>query len=169
MPGVVAVFTAPDLPEIKRSMPAAYGGSYKGRAFEVPVLAHERARPLPARGISRDRFQKSRRGLGELGRLDADPGEPVAAAARALENAQPHESGLGLASIRTLGLAVVAVFAYALLFEAIGFVLATAVMAVPIGIAFGGSREGLAAAQADATTRVVEFLKSWVGSAAVRR
>jgi len=51
----------------------------------------------------------------------------------------PHESGLGLASIRTLGLAVVAVFAYALLFETIGFVLATAVMAVPIGIAFGGS------------------------------
>ena len=32
------------------------------------------------------------------------------------------------------------------------------------GIAFGGSREGLAAAQADATTRVVEFLKSWVGA-----
>jgi hypothetical protein len=37
------------------------------------------------------------------------------------------------------------------------------------GIAFGGSREGLAAAQADATTRVVEFLKSWVGTAAARR
>jgi hypothetical protein len=35
------------------------------------------------------------------------------------------------------------------------------------GIAFGGSREGLAAAQADATTRVVDFLKSWVGSASV--
>jgi carbon-monoxide dehydrogenase large subunit len=44
MPGVAAVFTAPDLPEIKRSMPAAYGGSYKGRAFQVPVLAHERVR-----------------------------------------------------------------------------------------------------------------------------
>ena len=44
VPGVAAVFTAPDLPEIKRSMPAAYGGSYKGRAFEVPVLAHERVR-----------------------------------------------------------------------------------------------------------------------------
>jgi dienelactone hydrolase len=36
------------------------------------------------------------------------------------------------------------------------------------GIAFGGSREGLAAAQADATNRVVEFLKSWVGSAVAR-
>src|ERR1700730_1344133 len=44
LPGVAAVWTAPDLPEIKRSMPAAYGGSYKGRAFEVPVLAHERVR-----------------------------------------------------------------------------------------------------------------------------
>ena len=43
LPGVAAVFTAADLPEIKRSMPAAYGGQYKGRPFTVPVLAHERA------------------------------------------------------------------------------------------------------------------------------
>jgi len=43
-PGVAAVWTAADFPEMKRSMPAAYGGSYKGRAFEVPVLAHERVR-----------------------------------------------------------------------------------------------------------------------------
>src|SRR5262245_26514767 len=43
-PGVIAVWTAPDLPEIKHPMPAAYGGSYKGRAFKVPVLAHERVR-----------------------------------------------------------------------------------------------------------------------------
>ena len=44
LPGVAAVWTAADFPEMKRSMPAAYGGSYKGRAFEVPVLAHERVR-----------------------------------------------------------------------------------------------------------------------------
>ena len=44
LPGVAAVWTAADLPEIKRSMPAAYGSNYKGRAFEVPVLAHERVR-----------------------------------------------------------------------------------------------------------------------------
>jgi carbon-monoxide dehydrogenase large subunit len=44
LPGVAAVWTATDFPEMKRSMPAAYGGSYKGRAFEVPVLAHERVR-----------------------------------------------------------------------------------------------------------------------------
>jgi carbon-monoxide dehydrogenase large subunit len=44
LPGVAAVWTARDLPEIKRSMPAAYGGQYKGRAFAVPVLAHERVR-----------------------------------------------------------------------------------------------------------------------------
>src|SRR5207244_3536862 len=43
LPGGAAVFTAADLPEIKRSMPAAYGGQYKGRPFTVPVLAHERA------------------------------------------------------------------------------------------------------------------------------
>jgi putative tricarboxylic transport membrane protein len=33
---------------------------------------------------------------------------------------------------------VVAVIAYALLFETVGFTLATTAMAVPIGIAFGG-------------------------------
>ena len=44
LPGVVAAWTATDLPEIKRSMPAAYGGSFKGRAFAVPVLADERVR-----------------------------------------------------------------------------------------------------------------------------
>jgi putative tricarboxylic transport membrane protein len=49
-----------------------------------------------------------------------------------------HASGLGLASIRTLGLAAVAVVGYALLFETLGFTLATAAMAVPVGIAFGG-------------------------------
>jgi carbon-monoxide dehydrogenase large subunit len=43
VPGVVAVFTAPDLPEIKRSMPDAYDGSSKGRAFEAPFLGHEPA------------------------------------------------------------------------------------------------------------------------------
>ena len=44
VPGVQGVYAAPDLPEIKRSMPAQYGGQYKGRAFTVPVLAHERVR-----------------------------------------------------------------------------------------------------------------------------
>ncbi|HMB36431.1 MAG TPA: xanthine dehydrogenase family protein molybdopterin-binding subunit [Methylomirabilota bacterium] len=44
LPDVAAVWTALDLPEMKNAMPAAYGGSYKGRAFQVPVLAHERVR-----------------------------------------------------------------------------------------------------------------------------
>jgi aerobic carbon-monoxide dehydrogenase large subunit len=44
LPGVTAAWTASDLSEIKRSMPAAYGGQYKGRSFAVPVLAHERVR-----------------------------------------------------------------------------------------------------------------------------
>ena len=44
LPGIAAVWTALDLPEMKNAMPAAYGGSYKGRAFQVPVLAHERVR-----------------------------------------------------------------------------------------------------------------------------
>ena len=49
-----------------------------------------------------------------------------------------HTSGLGLSSVNTLGLAVLAVIGYALLFETLGFTLATALMAVPVGIAFGG-------------------------------
>ena len=50
-----------------------------------------------------------------------------------------HGSGLGLASLRTLGLTAAAVFAYALLFEQLGFTLATTLMALPVGLAFGGS------------------------------
>jgi putative tricarboxylic transport membrane protein len=41
--------------------------------------------------------------------------------------------------LKSLGLAVAAVFAYALLFERLGFTLATALMALPVGMAFGGS------------------------------
>ncbi|MFV0681294.1 tripartite tricarboxylate transporter TctB family protein [Ottowia sp.] len=38
-----------------------------------------------------------------------------------------------------LSLSVVAVFAYAFLFETLGFTIATALMALPVGMAFGGS------------------------------
>ena len=41
--------------------------------------------------------------------------------------------------LQALAFAVAAVFAYALLFETLGFTLATTVMAVPVGMAFGGS------------------------------
>ncbi|MEO8137362.1 MAG: tripartite tricarboxylate transporter TctB family protein [Betaproteobacteria bacterium] len=51
----------------------------------------------------------------------------------------PYDSGLRLAQFRTLGLSVGAVFAYTLLFEFLGFTIATTVMAVPVGMAFGGS------------------------------
>lgn len=40
--------------------------------------------------------------------------------------------------LKLVGLTLGAVFAYAFAFEAIGFPLATALMAVPIGMAFGG-------------------------------
>lgn len=43
------------------------------------------------------------------------------------------------APLKALAFAVVAVFGYALLFEWLGFTLATTVMAVPVGMAFGGS------------------------------
>lgn len=42
-------------------------------------------------------------------------------------------------SVRLIGLSVLTVFVYALLFEILGFPLATAVMAVPVGMAFGGT------------------------------
>lgn len=42
------------------------------------------------------------------------------------------------ASLRRIGLSALAVLVYALLFELLGFPLATALMAVPVGMAFGG-------------------------------
>lgn len=57
----------------------------------------------------------------------------------------PHDSGLIGAPLRGLGLMALAVLAYALLFETLGFTLATAAMAVPVGMAFGGRwRQSLA-------------------------
>jgi putative tricarboxylic transport membrane protein len=50
-----------------------------------------------------------------------------------------HASGLRFVHLKTLGLAALAVFGYALLFELLGFTLATAAMAVPVGMAFGGN------------------------------
>ena len=38
-----------------------------------------------------------------------------------------------------IGLSVVAVFVYAAVFQLLGFTLATALMAVPVGMAFGGN------------------------------
>lgn len=41
--------------------------------------------------------------------------------------------------VKLIGLSAATVFVYALLFQVLGFPLATAVMAVPVGIAFGGN------------------------------
>jgi carbon-monoxide dehydrogenase large subunit len=43
-PGVLAAWSAGDLPELARGIPAAWGGSHKGRPFAVPILARERVR-----------------------------------------------------------------------------------------------------------------------------
>jgi putative tricarboxylic transport membrane protein len=55
--------------------------------------------------------------------------------------ARPGPSGFGLSRehFKPIALAVVAVFAYAALFETLGFPIATALMALPVGMAFGGS------------------------------
>jgi len=42
-------------------------------------------------------------------------------------------------AIKLIGLSVVAVFVYAAVFQLLGFTLATALMAVPVGMAFGGN------------------------------
>lgn len=47
----------------------------------------------------------------------------------------PFGKGTG----KLIGLSVLTVFIYALLFELLGFSLATALMAVPVGMAFGGN------------------------------
>lgn len=42
-------------------------------------------------------------------------------------------------ALRLIGLSAVTVFVYALLFQLLGFTLATTLMAVPVGMAFGGN------------------------------
>jgi putative tricarboxylic transport membrane protein len=55
--------------------------------------------------------------------------------------ARPGRQGFGLAreDFKPIALTVVAVFVYAALFQTLGFTLATAAMALPVGMAFGGS------------------------------
>ena len=50
----------------------------------------------------------------------------------------PHSFGLARDHLKPFGLSVAAVFIYASLFELLGFTLATVVMALPVGMAFGG-------------------------------
>jgi putative tricarboxylic transport membrane protein len=63
------------------------------------------------------------------------------AAAGAWLVVRPGPQGFGLARdhLKPISFAVVAVFIYAGLFELLGFTLATTVMALPVGMAFGGS------------------------------
>ncbi|MEO8279498.1 MAG: tripartite tricarboxylate transporter TctB family protein [Ideonella sp.] len=49
--------------------------------------------------------------------------------------ANPFPAG----SFKLIGLSAVTVFVYAFLFQTLGFTLATALMAVPVGMAFGGT------------------------------
>jgi len=46
---------------------------------------------------------------------------------------------IDIANARLIGLSALAIIVYALLFQTLGFTLATALMAVPVGMAFGGS------------------------------
>ncbi|HEX2438719.1 MAG TPA: xanthine dehydrogenase family protein, partial [Methylomirabilota bacterium] len=43
-PGVLAAWSAADLSDVARGIPAAFGGSHKGRPFAVPILATDRVR-----------------------------------------------------------------------------------------------------------------------------
>lgn len=63
------------------------------------------------------------------------------AAAGAWLVVRPGPQGFGLARdhLKPISFAVVAVFVYAALYESLGFTLATTVMALPVGMAFGGS------------------------------
>lgn len=51
----------------------------------------------------------------------------------------PVGEGLKLAQVKLIGIGALALVIYALLFETLGFPVATAAMAVPVGMAFGGS------------------------------
>ena len=50
----------------------------------------------------------------------------------------PHGFGLARTDVKPIGLTMLAVVVYTALFETLGFPLATAVMALPVGMAFGG-------------------------------
>ncbi len=50
-------------------------------------------------------------------------------------HANPFPPGAG----KLIGLSVLTVFVYAFLFQILGFTLATALMSVPVGMAFGGT------------------------------
>ena len=63
----------------------------------------------------------------------------VAAGAWMVMRPGPHVFGLARDHYKPFLMSVAAVFIYAGLFELLGFVLATTVMAVPVGMAFGGS------------------------------
>ena len=52
---------------------------------------------------------------------------------------RPGRHAASFAHLKALGFAAAAIFAYALLFQWLGFTLATALMALPVGMAFGGS------------------------------
>jgi len=43
-PGVLAAWSAADLPEVGAALAAAWGGTHKGRPFAVPILAREQVR-----------------------------------------------------------------------------------------------------------------------------
>lgn len=51
----------------------------------------------------------------------------------------PGAGGFDWAHARLIGLSALAIVVYALLFQWLGFTLATALMAVPVGMAFGGT------------------------------
>jgi putative tricarboxylic transport membrane protein len=62
----------------------------------------------------------------------------VAGAWLALKPSAPVEP-LGLAQLKVVAPGAAAMVVYALLFETLGFIVATTVMAVPVGMAFGGN------------------------------
>lgn len=51
----------------------------------------------------------------------------------------PGTKGLTMAQVKLIGIGAFSLLVYALLFETLGFPLATAAMAVPVGMAFGGN------------------------------
>lgn len=52
---------------------------------------------------------------------------------------RPGRHAASFAHLKALGFAAAAIFVYALLFQWLGFTMATALMALPVGMAFGGS------------------------------
>src|SRR5919198_3276431 len=88
LPGVVAAWSAAELPEAARAMPGAYGGGKTGRPWSQPILARDVVRYVgePVAVVVAESAYRVADAL-ELARVDYEPLPPLATVEAALASA----------------------------------------------------------------------------------